>query len=315
MSTTNDQGAIVATSYGVSVYFNGEVYPVNRTHPSFHKIKELAKERRWAEIIPLLNVAKAANQWGQEAVKGNEDFTFDEGVVRYQGVAFPSIVSQKVLAMMSEGLPADPLLNFLRKLRLNPSATAQRELLLFCVANEFQIHEDGDIIAYKGVRDDYRDIHSGRFLNTVGTVNEMARHEVDDNRDRTCSYGFHFAALEYASMFSGNRKVMVLKLNPKDVVSIPSDYNDQKGRACRYEVVAELKTKTPEFREVYNDEAVHRMTTSGQPEEIEAFQCEECGEDIYSDYDHDEACSEHPNYEDDDWQCDCEPCRRARGEA
>jgi hypothetical protein len=33
---------------------------------------------------------------------------------------------------------------------------------------------------------------------------------------------------------------MILKINPRDVVSIPNDYNDTKGRACRYEVIDEI---------------------------------------------------------------------------
>jgi hypothetical protein len=33
---------------------------------------------------------------------------------------------------------------------------------------------------------------------------------------------------------------MILKINPRDVVSIPSDYNNSKGRTCRYEVIDEL---------------------------------------------------------------------------
>jgi hypothetical protein len=41
------------------------------------------------------------------------------------------------------------------------------------------------------------------------------------------------------SSFGGDRTVIV-KINPADVVSIPSDYNDAKGRACRYEVVGEV---------------------------------------------------------------------------
>ena len=32
---------------------------------------------------------------------------------------------------------------------------------------------------------------------------------------------------------------MIVKINPKDVVAIPSDYNNTKGRTCRYEVVGE----------------------------------------------------------------------------
>jgi hypothetical protein len=33
---------------------------------------------------------------------------------------------------------------------------------------------------------------------------------------------------------------MILKINPRDVVSIPNDYGYSKGRACRYEIVGEL---------------------------------------------------------------------------
>ena len=32
---------------------------------------------------------------------------------------------------------------------------------------------------------------------------------------------------------------MILKINPRDVVSIPTDYNNSKGRTCRYEVIGE----------------------------------------------------------------------------
>jgi hypothetical protein len=34
--------------------------------------------------------------------------------------------------------------------------------------------------------------------------------------------------------------VMILKINPADVVSIPTDYDGAKGRCCAYEVVAEV---------------------------------------------------------------------------
>jgi hypothetical protein len=75
--------------------------------------------------------------------------------------------------------------------------------------------------------------------NSPGKVVEMERHEVDDNRDVTCSTGLHFCGMSYLSCFGGDRTVIV-KVNPADVVSIPSDYNDAKGRTCRYEVVGEL---------------------------------------------------------------------------
>ena len=33
---------------------------------------------------------------------------------------------------------------------------------------------------------------------------------------------------------------MILKINPADVVSIPTDYNGAKGRCCKYEVIAQV---------------------------------------------------------------------------
>jgi hypothetical protein len=75
--------------------------------------------------------------------------------------------------------------------------------------------------------------------NSVGQIVEMERHEVNDNKDQTCSTGLHFCGMSYLSNFGGERTVIV-KVNPADVVSIPSDYNDAKGRACRYEVIGEL---------------------------------------------------------------------------
>ena len=91
------------------------------------------------------------------------------------------------------------------------------------------------------------DIHSGTIRNAVGDKVSMERNDVDDNRNVTCSDGLHFAAYGYASTWAGridgvNRKLMLMKVHPRDVVSIPIDYNNQKGRCCYYEVVDEITT-------------------------------------------------------------------------
>jgi hypothetical protein len=92
------------------------------------------------------------------------------------------------------------------------------------------------------------------MLNAPGCVVEMERNAVDDNKDQTCSTGLHFCGMSYLSHFGGERTVIV-KINPRDVVSIPSDYNDAKGRACRYEVIGELN--------VDPDKAFDRSVQSG----------------------------------------------------
>jgi hypothetical protein len=84
------------------------------------------------------------------------------------------------------------------------------------------------------------DCHSGTIDNHVGQSPFMPRNRVDDNCNNTCSNGLHFASLNYLRHFSGER-LMVLKINPKHVVSIPADYEATKGRCEGYEVISEME--------------------------------------------------------------------------
>jgi len=115
------------------------------------------------------------------------------------------------------------------------------ELYGFLEKNNLPITPDGHFLAYKKVRNDFLDIHSGTMDNSPGTVVEMERFKVDDNKDQTCSTGLHFCGMSYLGHFgSGSDRTVIVKIDPADVVSIPSDYNGAKGRACRYEVIGEL---------------------------------------------------------------------------
>jgi anti-sigma regulatory factor (Ser/Thr protein kinase) len=76
----------------------------------------------------------------------------------------------------------------------------------------------------------------------IGEVIELERNSVDDHRANTCSFGAHVGALEYAKDFARN-KLVVVKVNPKDVVSVPTDYGCQKCRVTGYTVLGEFETK------------------------------------------------------------------------
>ena len=67
---------------------------------------------------------------------------------------------------------------------------------------------------------------------------------------------------------------MVLKINPRDVVSIPNDYNNQKGRCCRYEVIDEVPQATS-GADNYNTKVVHESSDC-DPDIHQQF-CIECG--------------------------------------
>lgn len=143
--------------------------------------------------------------------------------------------------MLEEGFSIEPLVAFMENLMQNPSYRAVNELYSFLEQNNLPITPDGHFLAYKKVRDTFFDIHSNTMDNSPGKIVEMDRNLVDDDQNNTCSKGLHFCSQEYLDHFGDSTsRTVILKINPKDVVSIPVDYNNSKGRACRYEVIGEL---------------------------------------------------------------------------
>jgi hypothetical protein len=80
------------------------------------------------------------------------------------------------------------------------------------------------------------DNYTGTFDNSVGQTVFMPRKEVNNDRTITCSHGLHCSNWDYAKNYSGNVLVMV-KVNPSDVVSVPLDYSNKKLRCCKYVVL------------------------------------------------------------------------------
>lgn len=155
-----------------------------------------------------------------------------------------NVIIDRMINMSHEGLPVQPLINFMGNLLRNPSKQSVDELYLFLESAKLPITEDGCFIAYKIVKADYTDIYTGKFDNSVGRIVQVTRNQVDDNRNNHCSQGLHFCSRGYLSSYgTSNRttdRCVLVKINPSDVVSIPSDYNNAKGRCWKYEVVGEV---------------------------------------------------------------------------
>ena len=255
--------ASMLTPTGLALFIDGQNLTVNKDHPNYKAVQTALKEKRYEDLPGLMDLPTAIATF----VGKGEGFKTVDGIVFLNDEPFGEAVSEKVLRMINDGYQPQPLYNFLRKVRENPSFAAQEELLLFWTANGGMIHEDGDILAYKAVDENYKDMHSHTIDNSVRQTVTMPRHQVDDCRERACSRGLHFAAQDYvARMYTGGSRMMVLKINPRDVVSIPSDYNNQKGRCCRYEVIAELAKTSDSLpaKEVYTDDDIEAADKSGE---------------------------------------------------
>lgn len=241
-----DKYASIVTMNYVSVMNKetGVVTKIQSNDPNFEKARTLIREKKFDEVEKL-SVKNLVNDFAAKSVESGSDFSVRiyGGRVLYRWKDQPekelhNAMTERVIRMATEGFDVKPLVNFMANLMSNPSKTAIDELYLFLEATELPITTDGHLIAYKIVRNDYTSIHDPEFRNDVGTVVEMPRNEVCDDRSKTCSYGLHFCSKAYLDQYgSSNRgtdRLVLLKINPADVVSIPSDYNNAKGRASKY---------------------------------------------------------------------------------
>jgi hypothetical protein len=157
---------------------------------------------------------------------------------------------------MKAKLPVKPLLNFLSKVLQNPSRRAVQELYKFLEHGQMPLTPTGNFLAYKSVNENYKDWYSGKFSNTVGSEHTMARNDVCDDPDLGCSYGFHVGTLAYATEFNrGSNRLMIVEVDPSDVVSVPHDCQNQKLRTAKYKVVGEFeKPLANDYSSQYNND-------------------------------------------------------------
>lgn len=219
----------------ISAVINGKSYTVEKDHPNYAQILDSVKNKAWDEFVRLTDLAKSLTEY----ITG--DVQISDGAIIYAGEVLHNTLTKRILNFMRDDLPFEPLTKFLANLVQNPSKRAVDELYDFLEVGELPITEDGYFLAFKNVRADYMDIHSGTMRNMVGDKPSMPRNMVDKDKNRTCSKGLHFCSIKYLPYFSDSNggHTMILKINPKDVVAIPADYNNTKGRACTYEVVGE----------------------------------------------------------------------------
>lgn len=235
-----------------TLFVNGRGKTVANDHINFKKIVELLESEDCTveQLDNLINVVKSLGVPAapKSPTASQHDITFDKqlGILKYKGHPLAGYVATKALEMHQKGAekPLLRFLAFLENLYQNPRNSIAERLYRFLEVGNMPITDDGYFLAYKKVRENFKDIHSNTMDNKIGTVVEMPRVLVNDKDTETCSTGLHFCSHaylgKYASTDASTDRIVVLKINPADVVSIPTDYNDTKGRCCKYEVLSEI---------------------------------------------------------------------------
>lgn len=193
--------------------------------------------------------------------------TVFEDAVHFDGNPVHNYMTERMLEILAQGIDLTPWAAFMDNVMDNPAEYARAELYEWMEKADMPLTPDGCFLAFKKVRRDYTDCHTGRFDNSPGNVLEMDRDACNPNRHQTCSTGFHFCSIGYIGHFGGER-VVVVKINPRDVTSIPSDYNFTKGRCCRYEVVGELDGQSAAYHNCWRKGVVDLENPAEFPDGI-----------------------------------------------
>lgn len=226
----------VKNEEGITIYANdGNIFKVYKDTP------EYSKALGQLDNLIELTVQLSANK---HIAEGN--FTATDGTVRVKDIEISDElpIVKLINTIKSKGITDEEIESikpFLKNTLENPYINAAEELYDYCKALDFEITDDGCFLAYKKVNNDFTSVHRNikneSILHTIGTYVEET--DIDTNRHNVCSKGLHFCSKEYLKSFAGSRTIVV-KVNPKDVVAIPTDYNFSKGRCTKYYVVGEL---------------------------------------------------------------------------
>lgn len=294
------------TPKSINVLVDGRMRTLNDTHPNYSAVKtvlnnlynydDIADAK--ADLRSMLDIPSFIARVTEGRVQVSDN------AVLFDGKETHSVIATRILEHMRTGSDVRPLARFMQLAAGNPTLTAYDELFIWLESNDMPITEDGHLIAFKKVDTDYYSYHTGnngeRVRNRIGDKPWMNRDEVDSNRNSTCSRGLHFCSYNYLpEYYGGSGRVMIVKINPADVVAIPNDYNNAKGRAWTYEVVGEVPED--EAREFFKDRPVV-SDYDAWPEDtdgVDDFSRGTPGEDYDADEDYnydDEAYAEDDDY-------------------
>lgn len=247
---------IITGSGTINVVVEGRPYSVTVEHPSYAEIKVALKDGDGPAIARLADIPRTLMDYSAGSI------VVKDGVLSFDGEQVDSTLSERILDLMKRDLPFEPMLRFLENLMQNPSARAVRELYPFltrsihCNGDDYvplPITTDGHFLAYKSVTDDYLDHFSKKVSNRPGEHVRVRRNKVNDDWGVNCSDGFHVGSLAYVTTFhppaldesgeriEGTNRIIVVKVNPRDVVCVPSDSSCTKCRICDYWVLDDFK--------------------------------------------------------------------------
>ena len=241
-----------------TVTLNGQPHLFDPSHPHYTSLVQCVHAGDADEFVNLLNTGLVVEDWSEG------DFKFRDGLLYFEDEQVAKDPTNRIVECLQQGFPHQFMMNYLTNLYDNVSERAVQESYKWSSHKGLPITEDGMLVGYKGVRTyagetiqgkngeikegDLVDIYTGNsFRNNVGDTASMKRRQVCDDHTQGCDSGLHVGTYDYACNWAGNTGVVVLvKFNPKDIVSVPSDCECQKMRVSSYEVISVAREQLEE---------------------------------------------------------------------
>lgn len=265
---------IVTNSGNINILLCGKMFIIAKEHANYKLIKDGLGKLSEKELHKLADIGSAMTNFSRGQV------TISNGEVCFNGKTVHNALTDRILMLMREGFPFEPFVKFMENLMQNPSKGAVDELFDFLDHRGLPITEDGCFLGYKRVKENFTDVHTGTIDNSIGNVVTMPRNEVDDDRRHECSNGLHVGTQEYARDFATSGHILIVKVNPRDCVSVPKDHNFSKLRTCRYEVISEVNQEDILDNTLYNANVEERSFRRAEVKPIvepeEEAVCYEC---------------------------------------
>lgn len=268
----SNQNFYTKHAQGVTVILGKFQRSVSSDLPTYPAILEALRRKDWAAVEVLTDIraslAHASKLAGTRIrVEGDSLVYVSPGGEEHtiQG----DLVNRAVTAL-NNGATAQtilPLMRFMDNIGKNRLKSMRDELYQFMAAGQMPITEDGCFLAYKRVDGNFKDCYTHMIDNSPGKLVQMDASKVDTNRHELCSTGLHFCARSYLTSYSGEKTVIV-KVNPRHVFAIPTDYDFAKGRASEYFVVGEC-VGNPDQNELFRAPYVFDETKVAAVTEIE----------------------------------------------
>jgi hypothetical protein len=221
---------------------DGKPLTIDKTHKNFEKIQASLESKDWQAVLDFIDMKNTLSRYSNGRV------TVENGKVTLDGETVAGKVVQRLVnLLLEENLEAlEGLSNFLNKCDENPDHRVVSRIYDFIAHNDLRLDKEGYVLAYKVVKNNYFDKYTGKMDNSPGKLVQMKRNKVNPLDHETCSFGLHVAAKAYIpqygspSLGTGGDRVLLCRVNPKDFVSIPTDYNSMKARVCEYLVLKDV---------------------------------------------------------------------------